>query len=136
MWKLGKRSTENIKTCVPIWYVIITFVLKIMDVAVTCGFRGEVQQNKEFKEGDSTKKWPDSEHNIKPSIAIDVHPYPIDYENRDRYVFMAGLIVGLGAAFGVKIRWGGKWREDVEIRDNKKVTGLDDLGHFEIVGRY
>ncbi len=134
MHKLSKASQKELDTCVAHWYVIIMILLRLIDVKVTCGFRGEDQQNTEYAEGDSTKKWPESKHNKLPSPAIDIHPYPIDFEDRDRYVHMAGMVIAIGALVGVEIRWGGKWRKDVDIKDNKKVTGLDDLGHFEIVG--
>jgi len=44
-----------------------------------------------------------------------------------QYAYLAGVIVGIGAARGVKIRWGGDWDGDRDTRDQT----FHDLGHFE-----
>ena len=41
---------------------------------------------------------------------------------------MGGMIRGIGKQLGVKIRWGGDWDSDGEIKDNN----FDDLVHVEI----
>lgn len=67
------------------------------------------------------------------STAVDVAPYPIDWNDAKRFVYMAGLIIGIGRSLGYNIRWGGNWDEDQVIIDDQN---FDDLPHFEYLGRF
>ena len=60
--------------------------------------------------------------------AVDVAPYPVDWEDRERFHYMGGMLRGIGHQMGLKIRWGGDWDSDGEIKDNS----FDDLVHVEI----
>ena len=42
---------------------------------------------------------------------------------------MAGFVMGIANTVGIKLRWGGDWDKDTELKDNK----FNDLGHFEII---
>ena len=61
---------------------------------------------------------------------MDLAPYPIDWEDRERFHYMGGMVRGIGQQMGVNIRWGGDWDSDGEVKDN----GFDDLVHVEIRG--
>jgi hypothetical protein len=93
------------------------------------GYRGEQSQNKAFTEGRSKLKFPNSKHNSLPSNAIDIAPFPIDWKNRERFCYLAGIVKGIAHSKGIKIRWGGDWDNDGETTDNK----FDDLPHFELI---
>ena len=110
--------------------VVMKQAIKVMDLKILDGHRTQGQQDKAVEAGNSKKRWPTSKHNQKPSPAVDVAPYPIDWEDRERFTFMAGMIIGIGSIMGIKIRWGGDWDQDREVKDNK----FDDLVHFEVVG--
>lgn len=69
-----------------------------------------------------------SKHQSDPSLAIDAAPYPIDWQDVERFYQFGFFIVGLGASLGVKIRWGGDWDGDGDIRDQR----FNDLVHFEL----
>ena len=109
---------------------VLCEALKLLDFTVVCGHRGKLEQDKAFAEGKSKKKFPDSKHNLKPSKAVDIAPYPIDWDDRERFVLLAGLVIGIGEAKGYVIRWGGAWNGLSTIKSNK----FNDLPHFEIVG--
>jgi len=85
-------------------------------------------QDKAFSEGMSTKKWPLSEHNSWPSKAIDIAPYPIDWEDEKRFFRLAIVILFVALKKNISIRWGGAW----DGVPNKKGQ-LNDLGHFELL---
>jgi peptidoglycan L-alanyl-D-glutamate endopeptidase CwlK len=68
-------------------------------------------------------------HNYTPALAVDVVPFPIDWNNRERFVLLAGIFLGIAHEKGIKLRWGGAWRGDLTL---PKQT-FDDLPHFEIV---
>lgn len=104
-------------------------LIQIYDVQIVEGYRGEQRQNALYQTGKSQLQWPNSMHNRKPSLAVDVVPYPIDWEDRERFYYMAGLIMGIGEELHIPIRWGGDWDQDREFKDNE----FDDLAHFELV---
>jgi hypothetical protein len=41
---------------------------------------------------------------------------------------MGGMVRGIAKALNLKVRWGGDWDSDGEIKDNS----FDDLVHIEI----
>ena len=124
----GKTSKKRLYTCDEDLVFLFEEVIKYFDCTVLEGYRGKRLQNKYFKEGKSKLKFPEGNHNKKPSKAIDVVPYPIDWEDRERMTYFAGFVKGMAAALGIPIRWGGDWNNNTEVKDNN----FDDLPHFEL----
>ena len=87
-------------------------------------------QDKYFNEGKSKLKFPHGKHNADPSNAVDVVPYPVDWEDTDRMYYFAGFVKGIAAVMGIPIRWGGDWNDNTEVKD----TNFKDLPHFELRG--
>lgn len=129
MPKFGKKSLENLDQCHLDLQLLFGEVIKDFDCSVLCGHRSEAEQNEAFRNNNSTKKYPDSKHNQVPSIAIDVVPYPIDWENLNRFYFFGGYVKKTAELLGVKIRWGGDWDGDTLTDDQ----GFMDLPHFELI---
>ena len=125
----GKASQEKLATCDPRLQKVFNEVIKHFDCTVIEGHRGEAAQNKAFAEGESKLKYPQSKHNKTPSLAADVLPYPIDWNDTNRMRYFAGFVVGIAATMGIKIRWGGDWNQNTELKDNS----FNDLPHFELV---
>jgi len=123
------RSRSILHTCDSRLQTIFTRVVRDFDCTIVSGHRTEEEQNNLFHRNLSQLKWPHSKHNRKPSLAIDVYPYPIDWSDRDRFHYFAGFVMGRAIQLGYKIRWGGDWDGDWQVRDNV----FDDLGHFELV---
>ena len=128
MPKFGKRSTECLNTCDGDLIFLFESVVKYFDCSVLEGHRGKKLQNKYFKEGKSKLKFPEGNHNKKPSKAVDVVPYPIDFSDRERMTYFAGFVKGMASVLGIPIRWGGDWNSDTQVKDNN----FDDLPHFEL----
>ncbi len=129
MYKYGEKSLARLDTCRHDLQAVMNKAIEVMDIKILDGHRGQAPQDKAFESGASKKKWPTSRHNQKPSPAVDAVPYPIDWEDRERFTFMAGVIIGIGSIMGIKIRWGGNWAMSNRFDENV----FDDLGHFEIV---
>ena len=104
-------------------------VIKDFDCTIICGYRTKEQQEEAYQSGNSQVHYPHGHHNKKPSYAVDAAPYPIDWNDRDRFHLFAGYVLGIASQMGTKIRWGGDWDSDKELKDNK----FDDLVHFELV---
>ena len=128
MPKLGKRSQERLHTCDEALIALFKEVVKYFDCSVLEGHRGEEKQNKYFNEGKSKLKYPKGRHNRKPSNAVDVVPYPVDWNDREQMTYFAGFVKGVAYKMGIPIRWGGDWNNNNDLKDNN----FDDLPHFEL----
>lgn len=135
MTGLSDYSWVRLRTCDERLQNIIEEVSEVLNIRVLSGARSQREQDQLYSEGRTKLKFPKSKHNIGPDIrplshAVDVVPYPIDWSDRKRFVYMAGHIMMCARSQGVKIRWGGNWDMDEIIIDDQS---FDDLPHFEIV---
>ncbi len=93
------------------------------------GHRGQAAQDAAFSNGKSKLRWPNGKHNALPSLAVDVAPLPLNWDDRESFSHFAGYVQGYAAALHIKIRWGGDWDGDRNLRNNS----FDDLVHFELI---
>ena len=128
MPKFSRKSLSKLETCDKRLQDLFLRVVKKFDCTILEGHRSKDRQNKLFDEGKSKLKYPKGKHNSLPSKAVDVAPYPIDWNDRERFTYFAGYVVGIAYQMGLKIRWGGDWDMDTQVKDNN----FDDLPHFEI----
>ena len=124
MPRFGKRSKERLKGVNSKLINVLNELIKIMDVTIIEGLRTEARQNELVAQGKSKTKY--SKH--LEGKAVDLAPYPIDWDDRERFHYMGGMLRGIGKQLKVDLRWGGDWDSDGEIKDN----GFDDLVHVEI----
>ena len=124
----GKRSLRALATCDDRIQQVFNRVIVHFDCTILEGHRGRIRQNEAFDMGRSKVKWPDSRHNTKPSIAVDAAPWPIDWNDRDRFHYFGGLVIGIARELWIPLYWGGDWNGDGQMRDNR----FDDLPHFEL----
>ncbi|MEK0326902.1 MAG: hypothetical protein QQN63_14490, partial [Nitrosopumilus sp.] len=109
---------------------VVDFILvTIADISLLQGARGEEEQNEYFAKGTSKVRWPNSKHNSYPSMAVDIAPYPIDWDDRERFVYLAGIIKGIAATKDIAIRWGGDFNMNNDLHDQS----FHDLPHFELI---
>jgi peptidoglycan L-alanyl-D-glutamate endopeptidase CwlK len=124
MYRFGRKSKERLKGVDHRLIKVLDELIKIMDVTVIEGLRSEERQKELLEKGATKVKY--SRH--MEGKAVDLAPYPIDWENRDGFHYMGGMIRGIAHQLGLKIRWGGDWNSDGDVKDN----GFDDLVHIEI----
>lgn len=135
MPSFGKSSAENLAECHPDLRAIFNEVIKTVDCSVICGHRNEADQTAAVMAGNSKVNFPNSKHNSQPSMAADVVPYPIDWEDARRFYFFAGYVFATAEKLRSRgrishgLRWGGDWNGDMRSSDNQ----FDDLPHFELV---
>lgn len=135
MPKFSARSLAALQTCHADIQAIFNEVILHFDCTVVQGHRGEQEQNAAFKAGKSKLQFPQSKHNHQPSMAADVVPYPIDWNDTDRMRYFAGFVKGIATllyrqgAITHQLRWGGDWDRDTELKDNR----FQDLPHFELI---
>ena len=129
MPRYSTRSKKRLATCDERLQKVFNEVIKHVDCSILEGHRSKERQNKLYDENRTKVKYPNGRHNSSPSKAVDVTPYPVDWEDRERQTLFAGFVIGIGRGMGHKIRWGGDWDGDFETKDNK----FDDFPHFELM---
>jgi len=137
MPKFGERSSNNLKSVHADLQIIMNEAVKHFDFTVLEGHRTVERQNELFHQGkskiDGIKKL--GKHNHLPSLAVDVAPYPIDWNDKPRFYYLAGLIKGIASELLAKgeishrVRWGGDWDSDGKFNDQTFI----DLPHFELI---
>jgi len=125
MYKFGKRSKERLKGVDHRLIMILDELIKIMDVTIIEGLRSAERQEQLLKKGATKVKY--SKH--MEGKAVDLAPYPIDWEDRDTFHYMAGMVRGIGHLLNIKVRVGADWDSDGNTKDNS----FDDLVHIELV---
>jgi len=111
-------------------------VINHFDCTIIEGFRDEADQNKAYASGKSRLKWPYGKHNQSPSMAVDVAPFPVDWDNEQRFLVFAGFVLGTANSLKAQckmshyVRWGGAWNG----LDKLNTPGmLNDFVHFELM---
>ena len=133
MPRYSTRSKKRLATCDERLQKVFNEVIKHVDCSILEGHRSKERQNKLYDEKRTKVRYPNGRHNSSPSKAVDVTPYPVDWEDRERQTLFAGFVIGIGRSMGYKIRWGGNWdmyeeKGRWEVKDNR----CDDFPHFEI----
>ena len=124
MFRFGKKSKERLKGVDARLVSVLNELIKIMDVTIIEGVRSSERQEELLKQGLSKVKY--SKH--MEGKAVDLAPYPIDWDDLERFYYMGGMRRGIGKELGINVRWGGDWDSDGNIRDQS----FNDLVHVEI----
>ena len=132
MARFGRKSKKRLLTCDEDLQDLFNEVIKYVDCSILEGHRDEESQNKYFKDGKTKVKYPHGRHNSIPSRAVDVVPYPVDWDDRERFHLFAGFVLGIAQSMEINVRWGGDWNKNFEVDDNK----FDDFPHFELIKEF
>ena len=123
MYKWGKSSFARLKTCDKKLQELCDMMIarSDFDLTITCGYRTEEEQNEAFEKGKSRARFGQSKHNTFPSKAVDICPYPIDWDTKDiRWQEMALNAMWCAGKLGIEIVWGGSFKS------------IRDLPHFQL----
>ena len=109
------KSLSKLYTCHPDLQDLFNEVIQHRDCSILDGHRNEEDQNHAFANGFSNAKWPLSEHNSLPSMAVDVMPYysekpHIRWDDVEGITELGNFVEGVAAAKGTSIRWGGRFK--------------------------
>ena len=129
MAQFSRRSKEKLSTCDSRLQMVFREVIKYFDCTILEGHRGKERQNQYYLEGRSKVQFPNGKHNSYPSEAVDVMPYPIDWNDIERICYFAGFVMGVANQLGVKLRWGKDWDRDTDLNDQS----FKDGPHFELI---
>ncbi len=127
--ELSQASKDKLSTVHQDLGKVILEVSKSIPLMVVCGHRDELAQNEAYSSGASKLPWPNSKHNSKPSLAIDISPIPYEIKNVKKLIYVAGFVMGTADRMGVTLRWGGDFNQNLNPSDDT----FQDLYHFELV---
>lgn len=133
MPSFSARSAARLAECHPDLQLLMSDVIKTHDFTVLCGARSKAEQDEAVAKGNSKARWPSSNHNVdgvrrKTSWAVDIAPYPIDWQDHARFEALAAYVKATAKALleqgrmKHRLAWGGDW------------YSLVDMPHFELVG--
>lgn len=131
MPKFGKRSRDRLKGVDSKLINVLNEVVKNFDITVIEGLRSQERQNELVEQGKSKTKF--GKH--VQGRAVDIAPYPIDWNARDDFHYLGGWVLAVAAKMGVKVRWGGDWNASSLFKGQRttKDNSFDDLVHFELL---
>lgn len=130
----GKRSKLALENVHPQLVKLAERALELCDTdfSVLEGHRGEAEQNKAYRLGNTKVKYPNSAHNQMPALAIDCIPYPFaengGWKNEAGFQAIAQAMFQAARELKLDIRWGGDFNRD----ENKTVSDAWDKPHFEL----
>ena len=121
MPSFGRKSKEKLATCEQELQDVMNEAIKRYDFSVIDGHRDMERQNSYFNDGVSQVRWPNSKHNSYPSRAVDIIPYPSGFDaHHTEFDRMATFVLGAASDLGVRLEWGGHWKN------------FKDYAHFEL----
>lgn len=155
MPKFSSRSRRALASAHKDLRLVFNTVIEQFDVTVLEGIRGKDRQNRLYEEGKSQVQWPNSAHNVRAvphpprdgstlkeenkSLAVDVVPYPIDWDDTERFKHLGFYVLGLAdalyswGAIDHRIRWGADWDRDLTPVDRDPDESFFDSPHYELI---
>ena len=130
MPNFSKSSQKKLETAHQDLQALFQTVIKFWDCTIIYGHRTVEEQQKLYAQG-RTKPGKivtyvygvnrKSDHNYMPSRAVDVMPYPIDWDDRERTREFGWFVLGVArmlkeyGAIENDIKWGGTWKNFVDL---------------------
>lgn len=140
MFTFSERSLNNLKGVHPKLVAVVKRALELspIDFTVLEGVRSQARQDELWAQG-RTKPGPvvtwvqtSGTHGIQADgygHAVDLAPYPIDWNDLQRFDQLANVMFAAAKELNVTLRWGGDWDMDQIIHER----GESDSPHFELV---
>lgn len=104
---LSQLSLDRLMTCDTRLQDVVRAAAKRYDFIVLCGHRGQEDQERAFAEGKSRLHFPHSKHNTTPSLAVDLAPFPINWDDVLRFDHLSTVMLEEAAKLQVPLEWGG-----------------------------
>ncbi|MCK4620931.1 MAG: hypothetical protein KAT62_01820 [Desulfuromonadales bacterium] len=135
MPEFSEVSLERLSECHDDLVLLFATVVAEYDCSIVCGHRDKATQNRAYMEDNSLLQWPQSNHNKWPSMAVDVAPYPIDWEDAGAFYTFIGWVLCTAhrlykeGRMTHRVRTGSDWDMDGKTTDQI----FKDLAHWELV---
>lgn len=117
----SQKSKDKLATCHADLQRLMNEVIKETDITILEGHRNQSDQEADFAKGTTELHYPHGRHNAIPSLAVDIAPYPIDFNNIQRFKDLSVTVRRIAQELGISILWGGDaWKT------------LKDFPHYEL----
>lgn len=138
LFKLGPASRKKLEGLHPNLIAVVTRAIEVttQDFTVLCGVRTLAEQKELYAQG-RTKPgnivtWTLNSRHLPAADglgrAVDLAPYPIDWNDLLKFDAIAKAMFGASKELGIPIRWGADWDQDGKPRER----GETDSPHFEL----
>jgi peptidoglycan L-alanyl-D-glutamate endopeptidase CwlK len=130
MFKYSKKSLDKLNTCHPDIQKVLKEAIKHYDITILEGVRTKERQEELVRTGMS--KTMNSKHLAQDdgfSHAVDCALYPVDWNDRERFVFLQGYLKGLADQMKASgqithtFRNGVDWDSDGNIKEHSFFDG-------------
>lgn len=120
----SKSSAEKLSTCDKRLQDLFNEVVKETSCLVVCGHRNKEDQEKAFNSGMSHQHWPKGQHNSNPSLAVDVCPLPLNWEDEEAFKAFGAKVKKVADCLALSVEWGGDWADTF--------GGSKDYPHWQV----
>lgn len=121
------HSRKELDTCCDSLRLLASAAIRYIDFKIIEGYKSYERQAYLYHSGESKTPPGLSKHNKSPSEAVDIAPYPVDWQDTDRFIYFAGRILQIADDMGILIKWSGDLNMDTFLKERSNF-----LGHFEI----
>ena len=123
------KSLKKLYKCHPLLVELMLNAIRGSedDFSIICGFRSDKDQQKAYDNDKSDLEAGESNHNLNPSLAVDIATYPIPRTKKEwhdaipTFKELGDHIQTCAEFLDISISWGGDW-------------DMGDYGHFELKG--
>jgi peptidoglycan L-alanyl-D-glutamate endopeptidase CwlK len=130
MPEFSATSRQRLETCDRRLITLCREAILVVDFTVLYGHRSNEEQDELYAQGRTkpgnivtNKKGGESIHNTFPSRAVDLAPWPIDWNDLTRFGELAGVMKAIAHDMMIPLQWGGDW------------PNFKDYVHFQISER-
>lgn len=137
-YSLSNKSTSRLRGVDPKLVRVVQRAIELttQDFTVLCGVRTRDEQADLYAQGRTRPgpvvTWTLQSRHLPASDgygkAVDLVPYPIDWNDLVKFDAIAKAMLAAGAELGIAIRWGADWDQDGISRER----GESDSPHFEL----
>lgn len=138
-YSLGPASLAMLNGVHPRMIRVVKRAIELtsQDFKVLCGVRTLAEQKKLYAQGRTTPgnivTWTLKSRHLPAADgfghAVDLVPYPVDWNDLSKFDAMAKAMFAAAKELGIQIRWGADWDADGKPREK----GESDSPHFELV---
>lgn len=110
MFHFSTKSKNILNSVNPKLQKLFNEVIKYYDISVISGFRTVEEQQELFRQNRSRCDGINTISKHQTRNAVDVVPYPINWEDISKFYEVAGCVKTIANQQGLKIIWGGDWK--------------------------
>lgn len=128
---MSLKNRDRLKGVHPDLVLLVEEVADFYPIIVLEGLRSKERQRELYKTGKSKTLF--SKH--LTGQAVDIAPLDLDWNDKESFCVMAGVVLAKAKDLGIAVRWGAAWEASSEATRpfDTRQTSFWDGAHFELV---